>query len=174
VSRPLLSLAQATDLIGAGDHNAKVPATERVDEIGVLARSVEILRKEAKSAEKLQRDREGELVLNEQTAKAQVALVEEFNAQVVEVVAKLIGDGTTLESDSTDMSAVADRTGREVTAVASASEQADANLQTVAAASEELSASSREIASQVHRASGIAKNAASQATTTDQMVRGLA
>ena len=174
ISRPLLSLAKATDQIGAGEHDAKVPATERVDEIGVLARSVEILRQEAKSAEGLRQDRETEFVVKEQTAKAQADSVEEFNGKIVEVVAKIIGDGAILESNSADMSAVADRTGHQVTAVATASEQADANLQTVAAASEELSASSREIASQVHRASGIATNAASQATTTDQMVRGLA
>ncbi len=174
ISKPLLSLAKATDLIGAGKHGAEVPATKRVDEIGVLARSVEILRKEATSAASLRQDREAEFGIKEQTARAQAALVEEFNAKIVDVVGKIIGDSVSLESNSQAMSAVAERTGQEVTAVVAASEQADANLQTVAAASGELSASSREIASQVHRASGISKNAATHATTTDQMVRGLA
>ncbi|HLJ19897.1 MAG TPA: cache domain-containing protein, partial [Stellaceae bacterium] len=174
IASPLLALASVTNRIGGGDHEVAVPATERADEIGTLARSVDILRKDAKTADGLRRDREAELELKAQTTKAQAALVEEFNGKIVEVVGKVIGDSGTLKTSSQNMSAVADRTGQEVATVAAASEQADANLQTVAAASEELSASSREIASQVHRASGIAKNAATQATTTDQMVRGLA
>ena len=174
IGSPLLSLAGVTDRIGAGSYDVEVPTTERADEIGVLARSVEILRKEAKSVTGLRHERDADIAIKEQTAKAQASLVEEFNAKIVEVVSKVIGDSVSLESSSQAMSSVAERTGQEVSSVVAASEQADANLQTVAAASEELSASSREIASQVHRASGIAKNAASQATTTDQMVRGLA
>ncbi len=174
IGSPLLSLASVTDRIGAGDYDVAVPTIERADEIGVLARSVEILRKEAQSAAVLRHERDAEVAIKEQSAKAQASLVEEFNAKIVEVVGRVIDDSVSLESNSQAMSAVAERTGREVTAVVAASEQADANLQTVAAASEELSASSREIASQVHRDSSIAKHAASQATTTDQMVRGLA
>ncbi len=174
VARPLLSLAEVTDRIGEGDHDVHVPATGRADEIGVLARSVEILREEAKSAERLRREREAELVVKEQAAKVQASLVEEFNSKIVEVVGRVIADTAALEANAQGMSTVADRTGHQATAAADAGEQADANVQTVAAASEELAASSREIGSQVQRASGIAQSAAAEAATTDQLVRGLA
>jgi len=173
ISHPLLSLAHVTDRIGAGDYDISVPTTERADEIGLLARSVEILRKEAKSADHLRREREAELASKEQAAKAQAGLVEEFNASIVDVVGKIIGASAGLESNSESMSAVAERTGREVATVATASAEAGTNLQTVAAASEQLSASSREIAAQVQRANETSRKAAAEAVTTDQLVRGL-
>ncbi|HXZ01834.1 MAG TPA: bacteriohemerythrin [Stellaceae bacterium] len=174
VSLPLLSLAGATDRIREGDHDVRIPATGRADEIGVLARSVEILRNEAKSAEQLRRQKETDLIVKEQAAKAQAGLVEEFNSRVVEVVDKIISDAVGLEASAQGMSAVADRTDHQARAVAAASEQADANVQTVAAASEELAASSREIASQVQRAGSVARSAAAEAATTNELVRGLA
>jgi methyl-accepting chemotaxis protein len=174
VTLPLLSLATVTERIGKSELEVEVPATGRADEIGVLARAVEVLRNEAKSAAELRSARDAELVAKEDAAKGQATLVEEFNSKMVEVVAKVIAETGALEGSAKGMSGVADRTGEQAAAAAEAGRQADANVQTVAAASEELAASSREIAAQVQRASGIAQSAAAEAATTDQLVRGLA
>ncbi len=174
IALPLRSLAQVTDRIGVGDHDVLVPATGRVDEIGLLARSVEILRNEAKAADRLRLEQGAAQAAKEQAAEAQAGLIEEFNSKIVEVVGTVISSAGNLEGNAQMMSEVAHQTGAQVGAVAAASEQAAANVQTVAAASEELAASSREIAAQVGRASLIAQNAAVEAATTDQLVRGLA
>jgi methyl-accepting chemotaxis protein len=174
VTRPLLSLAAVTERIGKADLEVEVPAVERADEIGVLARAVEILRNEAKTAEQLRRERETELVDKEKAAKYQATLVEEFNSKIVEVVGKVITGTSALEDSAQGMSGLAERTGQQASTAAEAGTQADANVQTVAAASEELAASSREIASQVQRASSIAQSAGAEAASTDQLVRGLA
>jgi methyl-accepting chemotaxis protein len=174
VAVPLLALAEVTNQIGAGNHDVHVPSTEQADEVGVLARSVEILRDDAKRGDQLRRERETDVAAKEAAAKQQAGLVEEFNSKIVEVVGAVISSATALETNAQGMSAVAEQTGRQVMAVAGASERAAANVETVASASEELAASSREIASQVQRASTIAQNAAAEAATTDQLVRGLA
>src|SRR3546814_14195916 len=72
------------------------------------------------------------------------------------------------------MSATAEETNRQSTAVAAASEQASRNGQTVASAAEELSASITEISRQVNQSSDVAGRAVDQAERTNKQVEGLA
>ena len=61
------------------------------------------------------------------------------------------------------MSATADQTNQQATAVAAASEEATVNVQTVASSAEELSASIEEISRQVSQSNEIAQNAVNEA-----------
>ncbi len=72
------------------------------------------------------------------------------------------------------MSATAEETSRQATAVSAASEQASANVQTVATATEELTASISEIGRQVEQSSHTTRKAVDQAKDTSTTVDGLA
>ncbi|HLB80973.1 MAG TPA: globin-coupled sensor protein, partial [Dongiaceae bacterium] len=79
-----------------------------------------------------------------------------------------------LEVTAQTMTATAEETSRQSTAVAAASEEASTNVQTVATAAEELSSSIAEISRQVAQAASAAGKAVDDAKRTDDTVRGLA
>ena len=79
-----------------------------------------------------------------------------------------------MEGAAQAMTATAEKTSRQATAVSAASSQALANVQTVAAATEELSASIGEIGQQATRSSQITTKATNKAQRTDITANGLA
>jgi signal transduction histidine kinase/ActR/RegA family two-component response regulator/HAMP domain-containing protein len=58
IAKPVRALAAVTARIGSGQYNVDVPATDRADEIGVLAGAIRVLRDEAKAAERLRTEQE--------------------------------------------------------------------------------------------------------------------
>jgi methyl-accepting chemotaxis protein len=100
----------------------------------------------------------------------QVRLAERV-ASVVEAVA---GASTELRATAQSMSATAEETARQSTAVAAASEEASTNVQTVASAGEELSSSITEIGRQVEQSTKTAARAVEEAKRTNEQVEGLA
>ncbi len=90
---------------------------------------------------------------------------------VVDVVAAA---ATEMDSTAQTMTATADSTSLQATAVAAASEEASTNVQTVAAAAEQLASSITEISRQVAKSSEIALSAAEEAERTNETVETLA
>jgi methyl-accepting chemotaxis protein len=107
------------------------------------------------------------LTWNVVTAQVQMA------NRVKDVVGIVASAASEMEASAQSMSATAEETNRQSTAVAAASEQAATNVQTVASAAEELSASIREIQQQMATSARIAQQAVEQVDRTDVTVTGL-
>jgi methyl-accepting chemotaxis protein len=107
------------------------------------------------------------LTWNVVTAQVQMA------NRVKDVVGIVASAASEMEASAQSMSATAEETNRQSTAVAAASEQAATNVQTVASAAEELSASIREIQQQMATSARIAQQAVEQVDRTDTTVTGL-
>jgi methyl-accepting chemotaxis protein len=103
----------------------------------------------------------------------QVKMIDDFEANVKAVVDTVASASTELQSNAQSMSATAEETNRQSSAVAAASEQATANVQTVASAAEELASSVAEIGRQVSQSASIAAMAVDEAKRTDATVQGL-
>lgn len=161
------------DLSG-GQLTVTIPEQQRHDEIGDMAKAIEIFRVKMVEGKTLAEKQLAQQSEREVAAHKQSQLVSAFNSKIAQVIETVASDVRQLQTNAETMTLVSDETGQRTAAVATASEQAAANVQTVAAASEELAASSREIASQVGRASHIAQSAAEEAAATDVLVRGLA
>jgi len=195
ISRPIVGLTKTMETLARGDTNVDVPSTTQQDEIGVMARSVqvfkenEIARLEMEAKEKQnaglrlemeakEKEREAqEKVENKkkaQRAEKVAALVRDFETMIRSVVGTLSTSATDMQSNATSMSANAQQTQKQSAAVAAASQQATANAQTAASATEEMASSSAEIGQQIDRASLIARGAVDQAEKTGQTVDELA
>ena len=98
----------------------------------------------------------------------------QLSEKVMNVVKNVSSASTEMRATAEGMSATAEETSRQATAVAAASEQATANVQTVASAAEEMSASVGEINRQVAQSSEIANRANAEASRTNETVQGLA
>ena len=158
-----------------GDNTVVVPDAERRDEVGVIARAVQVfkdnaVKMEAMRAEQAEADRRAEAEKRRMLAE----LAARFEASVKGVAGAVASGSREIRTTAEAMSATAEESQRQALAVSSAAEQASANVQTVATASEELSSSISEISRQVAEASRIAGKAAADGQRTDAGVKGLA
>jgi methyl-accepting chemotaxis protein len=174
VLRPVRRMTGAMRGLASGDKSIEVPARGRKDEIGAMAEALQVFKDTAIAAERMAAARAEEQKAKERRQQVVDGLIAEFDKSVaasMQVTASATGQ---LESTAQGMTATADETSRQATAVAAASEEASTNVQTVAAAAEELSASIGEISRQVGQAAKVAGQAALDAKKTDGTVQGLA
>ena len=172
--RPMHAMTGAMKSLAEGDTSTAVPARERSDEVGAMAKAVELF-KEALIAKK-QADEAAALEVAAKTRRAQRVdeLTRHFEGNVSALTRELSAAGSEMEATAQSMTSVADQTNQQSIHLASAAEQTAANVQAVAAATEELSASIGEIASQVTQSSNIAGQAVSDAKKADGIVQTLA
>ena len=175
VSGPIRGMTDAMRRIAGGDTAIQVPALDRADEVGSMAKALAVFKDSLIEAERLRADQEAQKARNEAERKRMMnELADQFEASVKEVVQAVSASAAQLQSNAETMSATAEETARQSTAVAAATEQASANVQTVAAASDQLGSSIGEISRQVTDSSRISKGAVVEAERTNQSVEGLA
>ncbi len=184
----LLSWLIASDILGAlrrlqarmqeiatGSLDKAVAETDRGDEIGRMAETLEMLRQTSLTARTLQAE---QTLLKErgeaEKREALIALADRFDASVGQLVGLMASGSTELEATAQSMSGTATRTNDQAGVVSTAANQASSRVQTVAAAAEELSSSISEIARQMAQSAKITTHAVESARRTDTIVRALA
>ncbi len=174
IVNPIKAMTDAMRNLAGGDKTVEIPATDRKDEIGEMASAVQVFKENMIKADELAAEQERERAAKEKRADTVSKLTDHFDTTVGEVLKAVASATTELESTAQTMSATAEQTNQQSTAVASASEQATANVQTVATASEELSSSISEIGRQVAESAKIAEEAVAEAERTNGTIQGLA
>lgn len=203
ISRPLTRLGNAMSEIANGDLDSEIRGTGRQDEIGLMARSLQLFKEAAiekiqseaeqkKAAEERRRQKEDEaeamreaeekerLRQEEQAEQAReerraemLELADNFEASVMNIVASVATASGDMETSARNMSSVAEETTHQATSISAASEQATANIQTVASAAEELSASVKEISEQVSQSSRFSTDAVAETEKATVEIQGL-
>ena len=170
---PILEMVGAMGQLAGGDHSVEIPATDKRDEIGLMARAVLIFKDNMIKAKELAA-REAEAISARAARAARVNdLTRAFDADITTVLRSVASASTELQATASSMTATAEETSSQATAVAAATEEASTNVQTVAAASEELASSVTEISRQVAQSAAIAQKAVSEADRTNTTVQGL-
>jgi methyl-accepting chemotaxis protein len=174
VARPLNGVADSMSHLANGDLSVDVTGTERRDEVGALARSLQVFKDNAVEARRLAAAQEAENQAKMRRAEVLDQLTKRFDATVSALTQGLSSAATEMEATAQTMTAGVEQAADQLVTVSSAAQQTSANVQTVAAATEELSISIREIASQVSQSSQIAERAVQGARRTDAAVQDLA
>jgi len=175
IYHPLKAITQVMEGLSKGDKSLAVPSQDRRDEVGEMARSVQIFKEAMSEAERLRLAQAEERQRARDERKQTLdQMADNFESSVKTVVETVAASATQMQQTAGSMSATAEQTKRQAAAVADAADQASGNVQTVASASEELSASINEIARQVCESSRVSQSAVTEAARTDQMVAGLA
>jgi methyl-accepting chemotaxis protein len=170
---PILKMVSAMGQLAGGNHSVEIPATDKKDEIGLMARAVLIFKENMIKARELAA-KEAEAVSARVARAARVnELTQTFDADISTVLRSVASASTELQATASQMTATAEETSNQATAVAAATEEASSNVQTVAAASEELAGSVNEISRQVAQSAAIAQKAVSEADRTNTKVQGL-
>ncbi|WP_431856885.1 methyl-accepting chemotaxis protein [Azospirillum sp.] len=174
MSRPIQRLTGAMDRLTHGDLEAEVPGTARGDEIGGMARAVEVFKDNTIAMRRLEREQK------EHDARAEVEkrqmmqqLADRFEASVNQVVETVANSSTELEYTAQSMAQTADQTSRLSTVVAGAAEEATRSVQTAAYAAESLAASIEQINAKVSQSTSIARAAVDRANSSQANVQSL-
>jgi len=174
-SAPVKRLEGNMRRLAGGDLTVLIEGTHRDDEIGSMARAVEIFKTDAIEKERLEADNADHRKRSEAEKRAAMdTLAGDFERQVMGIVETVSGSSLQMRATAEAMSATAEEASRQANAVAAASEEATANVQTVAAAAEEMSSSIGEIARQVSKSSEMTNAATADAERTNETVRTLA
>ncbi len=173
VARPLTAMSGLMAQLANGDLDIGVTGAERRDEVGTLARSLEVFKQNALDARRLDLEQKAEQARKEQRQVAIEGYIATFESGVRGSLDMLASAATEMRATSKSMSAIAEEASRQATAVSTAAEEASVNVQTVASATEELSTSVSEIGRQVTESTRIAGAAVDEASRTNATVNGL-
>jgi methyl-accepting chemotaxis protein len=166
----LTSIADAMRRLSAGDIDYKAIKADDHDEVGEMARSLEVFR-----AGEIERrglaEREGaEQVIKSQRAAAIERMISEFRANVTAVIAAVTENVARMETTARTLSSIAGGADQEARAASASSEATSSNVRTVAGATDELGKSIREISEQAVQAKGIVERASAMALSASQQI----
>ena len=174
ISRPLAFMTGEMTKLANGDLNIEIEGADRADEVGGLARSLQVFKENAITARRLEEEQRQQQVQKENRQHAVEGYIAVFDQQVSEALDTLSAASTEMHSTAGSMSSTAEETSRQATAVTTASDQTSTNVQTVAAATEQLHASTNEISRQVTQSAEFASTAVVEADRTNATIQGLA
>ncbi|WP_052473306.1 methyl-accepting chemotaxis protein [Paramagnetospirillum magnetotacticum] len=175
ISRPVIAMTGAMETLAGGDTSIQIPAIGNKDEIGEMAKAVQVFKDNAIRVAALKKEQEEAKARTElERRRAMLAMADSFEASVMGLVKGVSAQATQMEAASQGMSAAAEQSQAQASTIASAAGQATSNVETVAAAAEELSSSITEISRQVTEAAAISRQAAEETERTNEMVQGLA
>ena len=173
IARPIKQLTHDMELLASGSTDLEIAATGQRDEIGSMARAVEVFKQNAIDAKRLDAEQKTEQARKELRQAAVEQHIAIFERGVRASLDMLASAATEMRATSQSMSATANETSRQAVAVAAGAERATVNVQTVASATEELSSSVSEIGRQVTQSARIAGQGVEQAGRTNATVGGL-
>jgi methyl-accepting chemotaxis protein len=174
LARPIRGVTQALQRLAAGDLQANVAGGDRRDEIGALARALEVFKGKMEQTRQLERQSDAARANAERERRNVMAsLAATFDRTVNAIVGGVSSAATEMQSTAKLLTDTATETAAQAEAVAASSETASGNVGSVASATEQLSCSIREIRDHVQRSRGIAADAAAQTEKTDQLMREL-
>ncbi len=174
ITRPLQDLSQTTTDLAAGKLDGVIDGAWMKNEIGAMARALEVFQTNAREVERLTAEQTRQKAeAEEEKRRAIHALADLFEARVSEVVQQVGSGAHQVRGNAAGMLERATSANRQAATVAAASQQAGASVQTAAAATEQMSASITEIGSQVRRSFDMVRGAVRAVEETNGHVLGL-
>ncbi len=172
---PLRRLEQRMDSLAQGELDAPIPYRERRDEVGSMARELDVFRANASEKAALEeRTRQDKARHAAEKREVMDRLADDFQHSVGGIATAVATAAGEMQSAAQSLSAVATQTNDQAATVAASADQASANVQTVAAASEELGGSIGEISRQMTVQIGAADEAVAAACHSGEQIRRLA
>ena len=188
ITKPLESITDASLRLVGGDRELLIPETDRKDEIGDLARSLEVFRKgylwldhlreEVAETAKLQLERQAQEQHERDDLRAQqdamlLELADKFERTVGDVVGGVAAASSQLQTTAAAMASAAEQSAHQTSEVSNALNEASAGVTAAAAASDEFAMSIGEISRQAATSAELARTASIAAANTDATISAL-
>jgi methyl-accepting chemotaxis protein len=174
VIRPIAEMTAVMKDLAGGDLNVSVPALGRGDEIGAMARAVQVFRENALRVQSMESEQAGLKRKSEGDRKAAMqAMADGFDSAIGKIIQTVSTASSELESSAGRLTKTAEVTQTLSARVASASEQSSANAQSAAAAADEMASSVSEIGRQVQDSHKVSQQAVNQVEQTNARMADL-
>jgi methyl-accepting chemotaxis protein len=151
IARPLSAITSTIERVAEGAENVEVPHLERADEIGALARAIQIFRKAMDHNRDLNARVSADSAAREERSRQIEASVAEFQQAIGAVLEAVNQNASAMRDTAQNITRVTSDANSRAAAAADATTQASGNVSAVAGAAEELSASVAEIGRQVRQ-----------------------
>jgi methyl-accepting chemotaxis protein len=166
ITLPLGELAGVMKRLATGDTSVRPAATTADDEIGVMARAVEVFRSSMVERARLANEQDTANAAREQRGDTIAAMIHDFRASVERALDRLRTAAGRLDDASGGLDRAADAVSAEARSAENSSSSAAANVTTVAASIDELAISIGEIAAQASKSSTVAGRAVAESHRT--------
>ena len=203
ITYPIEQMVSAMGQLAEGDKSIVIPCTGQDDELGDMAKAVEVFKQSMVKTEQLaedeartrnahaeqerqsaaERERQAGEKASEQERQHKEAesraqqmnlLTSEFDRLSGEVLGAVNDAAQQLDQTARSMSTLADENAHQATVVASASEETSINVQMIATASDQMASVITDIGRQIAHSAQIANKAVCEAEYTSRTVTGLA
>ena len=173
IAGPIAGTSATLNALRNKEFSAKVEGTDRKDEIGDMARSLNELRVTLEKAEAASLAQEEERKAKELRAAEIERLSRNFDSSVEAVLATVGKAMENLDRSSHEMAEHSNTTSARADKVAQASEESSQSIQLIVAATEELSSSVIEISRQMSEATSVVGSATEESRKTTEQVTEL-
>ncbi|HMN74073.1 MAG TPA: methyl-accepting chemotaxis protein [Rhodoblastus sp.] len=174
VVAPLTQLSGVMTDLAEGDLGVEIPHRRRKDEIGDLARSIEVFKQGLVDRQNLQSAADNRLENDRARRLSLETMIDAFRATVSGLLSHVSSHAEQMAVAADSLSTIARDSNGRAEAAASGTSEASRNVATVARASEELFQSITEIETQIGRARQHVQDASSTTTVTAGAIGGLA
>ncbi|MDA8229720.1 MAG: HAMP domain-containing methyl-accepting chemotaxis protein [Magnetospirillum sp.] len=173
IADPIEDMSARMGQLARGDTAVNVPALDRYDEIGDIARAVEVFKDNAIAKQAMEAQAQAAAAARERRMAHLEELIASFESAVANVLQSVASTAQRMTDTSRRMVEYADNASQRANAAAQHASDANENVRMVAAAAEELSSAIREIAQQVGMSNSVAANANREAEDVNGRVHGL-
>jgi methyl-accepting chemotaxis protein len=174
VTKPLRMVTEALTGLAEGRTDIDIRHTDRHDEIGAIARTIDVFRNNRIERRQLEAERISAEKLAMDKRKAELSqFVEDFRTKIGGIIERVLKSSGQFEQDAQQLSVTAHSTAEMSGRSANASRQASEHVRTASTASNELSQSIVEISRRVQESNSVAAEAVKQASATDERMAEL-
>jgi methyl-accepting chemotaxis protein len=174
ISRPVHALVAVTQSMSAGHFAMAIPGTARPDEVGDLARAIEILRDGAAAGEDLRREQEAQRKRSEDERRTvMLGLADTLERSVKGVVDGMALNVADNEVQVRSLNTATDDATQVVSSAAAVTSQVSSSIQIVAETTGQMMTAISVIADKVRQSTEISARAVDGTTLTTTRIQGL-
>ncbi|GHU00964.1 chemotaxis protein [Alphaproteobacteria bacterium] len=175
ISKPIVQITGAMRELAGGAKDIKVPFMGRKDEIGLMADALEIFRENAVQMEHMQAEADESAARQDKARReAAMAMANQFEASVGEIVARVAAAATELSATASNMADLTRTTAKLVEDGSASAKHSASGVDAVSGQTEEMSRNLTQIGTRVEEAASITGQATAKTDDTRSTMDKLA
>ncbi|AXO15375.1 methyl-accepting chemotaxis protein [Thalassospira indica] len=173
IATPIRKMTDAMGKLAAGNLDIETLDMKRTDEVGAMAKSLEVFRENARERARMAEQEKVEAQRQIERTQRMGTLTKGFDEKIQDVLHAVNAALNDVRSASETLTSHAQRANQDAQDVAEQAQESSTNIETVASATAQLSASISEISSQIARVTEITQEAVGQTERTNERVEKL-
>jgi methyl-accepting chemotaxis protein len=174
ITKPLAGLQDVMGEVADGAFDIEIAGKNRSDEIGDMARAVEVFRDQGAAAKRLKEEQQiAETRAAEQKREDLNKMADDLETSIGQMIDALTASSGELETTARSMSELAGTTNEEAISVSTASAGATQNVETVASAASQLSNAIGEVTEQISLSAALTQESRAASEQTDVQMNNL-